>query len=166
MFVDFLCPECRKLNSCHWKKSGDYLTALIECHNCSELWGVEVSGNEINIYPTIDPVEAVIIVQDDDTDTDESNLRIFENPLPAECEFCGLEYDDFRTGEDFQSIKDDLWVGSEDPAEWNYKGRHTVLGRWYALKQSMWADHLEQCEQAAEGAEDVIESEPWDITDY
>ena len=170
MFIDFLCPDCRAVNCCHWKESKEYLAALVQCNDCAELWGVEVSENEINIYPTKDPVEAVIIVQEDDDDNDESNLRIFENPLPSECEHCGLEYDDFRTGEDYQSMVDSLYVSSEDPSQWVYKRRGTVLGRWHALKQSMWKDHIEQCELASEEEGHDIsfpfgEFEPTDI-DY
>ncbi len=58
-----------------------------------------------------------------------------------------------RTGYTFAEVKDMLWVGSEDPADWRYKRRNTVLGHWRSLKLAMWEIHLGECEQQKE-AED------------
>ena len=81
--------------------------------------------------------------------------------MGLKCPKCGLTYKDFRTGETFQSIKDMLWTASEDPSDWKYKRRHTVLGRWHMLKQQMWNDHVEQCE--GEISRDATEN---NITEY
>lgn len=62
-----------------------------------------------------------------------------------ECPNCGLKYKDFRTGETFQTVKDSLWVNSDDPNDWKYKRRHTILGRWHMLKIEMWKSHIESC---------------------
>ena len=63
----------------------------------------------------------------------------------TDCPHCGLSYAEFRTGETFQSIKDSLWVGSDDPADWKYKRKGTVLGRWHQLKKELWVEHVENC---------------------
>jgi len=63
---------------------------------------------------------------------------------------CGLKYKDFRTGETFQSIKDSLWVASDDPKDWKYKRKSTILGKWHQFKVQMWNDHLGQCNGAEE----------------
>ena len=79
--------------------------------------------------------------------------KYFENPLERVCESCGLDYDNFETGENYQSVYDSLWKASDDPADWLNKGRHTVLGRWHEIKQEMWRDHLEQCSESGGGSE-------------
>ena len=67
------------------------------------------------------------------------------------CPYCGLQYRDFRTGETFASIQETLWVGSDDPRDWKYKRRHTVLGRWRMLKMRLWTEHLEYCRPTEKG---------------
>ena len=84
--------------------------------------------------------------------------KYFKNPLPDKCDSCGLKYDKFETGENYQSVYDTLWKSSEDRSQWLNKGRHTVLTvlwRWHELKQGLWQDHLEMCEGGDE------EIEPW-----
>lgn len=71
---------------------------------------------------------------------------VHENPDPPPCSTCGLKYGDFRTGMDFQAVKDMLWTGDEDPDKWRHKRRNTVLGLWFQIKRSMWQDHVEMCE--------------------
>ena len=61
------------------------------------------------------------------------------------CPYCGIKYRDFRTGETFQSIKDLLWVSSDDPNDWVYRRRNTVLGKWREIKLNMWDDHKQTC---------------------
>jgi hypothetical protein len=56
-----------------------------------------------------------------------------------------MSYGDFRTGETFQSIKDMLWVSSDDSSGWKYKRRHTVLGKWRMLKLELWKQHVDNC---------------------
>jgi len=70
---------------------------------------------------------------------------LHQNPDPADCPRCGLRYSDLKTGLTFQSVKDLLWVESEDTELWRHKRRGSVLGLWHEIKQSMWADHLEMC---------------------
>lgn len=62
---------------------------------------------------------------------------------------CGMEYQDFRTGLSYRDVYETLWVNSNDPGEWNYKRRGTVLGRWRELKLAMWASHKAECEHYA-----------------
>jgi hypothetical protein len=160
MIIDYVCPDCNAPNSHDFETDCKRLTALLCCDNCDELWGIDIDGDEVTIYSTGERVDMGFVLIEGRENPSSETLEIFENPLPSVCSHCGMEYDEFDTGETFQSIKDDLYVASDNPEDWVYKGRHTVLGRWHALKQSMWADHLAQCE---EGAEQTDEFEPWDI---
>lgn len=76
------------------------------------------------------------------------------------CPTCGLTYDRFRTGETFASVRAELYTPSNDPADWKYKRRHTVLGRWHQLKQSMWQYHLDTCRPY--DSDDVVAGEMWE----
>lgn len=62
------------------------------------------------------------------------------------CEGCGLRYGDFRTGLTYRDVWIMLWMNDDDPATWQYKRRHTILGRWHAMKKEMWAFHKHECE--------------------
>lgn len=62
-----------------------------------------------------------------------------------DCPFCGLAYQDFRTGLTFQDVKSMFWVNDPDSATWKYKRRNTVLGKWHQIKQELWARHLDGC---------------------
>jgi len=55
-------------------------------------------------------------------------------------------YSDFRTGLDFATVRQMLWVHNDDPKTWRYKRRRTVLGFWRQLKQQLYAQLLDQAE--------------------
>lgn len=55
-----------------------------------------------------------------------------------------LTYDQFRTGLTFREVRNMLWVHSDDPSDWKYKRRRTVLGFWHQLKQQLWARYLDE----------------------
>lgn len=57
------------------------------------------------------------------------------------CEHCGIRYRDFRTGYRYRDVFEMLKDYSEDPADWRYKRRHTVLGYWHQIKLEMWEAH-------------------------
>lgn len=88
--------------------------------------------------------------------------RKIENPkTPTVCPYCGIDYDDFKTGHSFADVKGLMWVGTDDPARWRYKRRHTVLGSWRELKQKMFLEHIEfhELEAAAKEEEKLQEAE-------
>lgn len=62
------------------------------------------------------------------------------------CPFCGLSYKELRTGLTYQDVFEMLWSASDDPSTWRYKRRNTVLGKWYQIKQEMWAEHIGGCD--------------------
>lgn len=161
MILDFFCPACLAFNSVEYDDDDEIITDMVPCSACRELWGIEIDIEDVRFFPTGRPVNCDHALHD--SGNEEESLEIFENPLSDTCEACGMTYDKFRTGENYQSIVDTLWVGSEDPSDWNYKRRGTVLGRWHALKQELWRDHLEQCE--GEG-EDIYEDEDFILSDY
>jgi hypothetical protein len=55
-----------------------------------------------------------------------------------------------KTGETFKSVQDYLWVGSDRPADWRHKRRHSVLGLWHQLKLAQWNYHIEQHERGTD----------------
>ena len=63
-----------------------------------------------------------------------------------ECPECGLRYRDLRTGLTYEDVFLMFWRGPDDPSQWRYKKRHTVLGKWHQIKREMWAQHLSECE--------------------
>ncbi len=67
-----------------------------------------------------------------------------------QCPVCGLRYDDFRTGLTYQEVWQMFWVTSADSADWKYKRRNTVLGKWHELKKNMWVEHLYVCASLAD----------------
>lgn len=48
------------------------------------------------------------------------------------------EYDLFRTGLTFRSVRRMLWVNDEDSSRWKRKSRGVVLGLWHAIKLEWW----------------------------
>lgn len=62
------------------------------------------------------------------------------------CPFCGLKYDDFKTGLTYDDVYSMMWIDDEDYSRWRYKRRHSVLGFWHEYKRSLWAEHLHFCE--------------------
>lgn len=75
------------------------------------------------------------------------------------CPVCGLEYRKLRTGLDFESVQQMMWVANDDPETWRYKRRHTVLGVWREIKIGMWARHLRECSEQAEADVRAIDEE-------
>ena len=64
------------------------------------------------------------------------------------CSRCGykrpIKYEAFRTGFTFSEVSQMLWSASEDPADWKYKRRNTVLGTWRMMKKQMYDQYLDQ----------------------
>ena len=69
------------------------------------------------------------------------------------CLVCGLKYRSLRTGYTYAEVRMLLWVGDPDYSKWKYKRRNTVLGLWWSIKQSLWKQHLIECEQMVMWAE-------------
>lgn len=57
---------------------------------------------------------------------------------------CGLTYGKLRTGMRYYDVFTMLMDNSDDSDEWKYKRRGTVLGAWFAIKQTMWEYHCEE----------------------
>ncbi len=55
----------------------------------------------------------------------------------------GIKYRVFRTGFTYKDVKLMSWDNSDDTKKWTYKRRGTVLGRWFAIKQELWAMHID-----------------------
>jgi len=59
--------------------------------------------------------------------------------------FCDVEYKDFKTGFNFNDIRQMLWNESQEKRnkenEYMFITRHTVLGRWHEIKLRMWKEH-------------------------
>jgi hypothetical protein len=77
----------------------------------------------------------------------EIELDEIENPLQDQCFVCGITYEEFPSGETYQSVYDMLWSGDEDPDTWQFKRRNTILGKWHQIKQMDWKYHLDQCQE-------------------
>lgn len=73
-----------------------------------------------------------------------------EDSSESRCRVCGLTYSQLRTGFTYEEVYQMLWVSSEDPRDWKYKRRHTVLGKWHQIKLEMWDEHVHLCEEDAE----------------
>ena len=76
------------------------------------------------------------------------------------CPTCGLRYDRFKTGLKYRDVHEMMRDGSDDPADWRYKRKHTVLGLWHQIKQERWQQHVDEC--AAQAAHDAQMNEPGD----
>ena len=74
---------------------------------------------------------------------------------------CGLTYRKLKTGLRYHDIFVLLMDYSEDPDEWKYKRRHTVLGKWFEIKQQMWQYHCDEggCDRDPRNLEVVREDE-------
>lgn len=75
---------------------------------------------------------------------DDATENVFRGP--DRCPYCDLAYEDFRTGETFTTVREQLWRSSEDPSKWIYKRRNTVLGLWHEIKQDLWEEHIDFCQ--------------------
>ena len=84
-----------------------------------------------------------------------------------QCPHCGLKYKKLETGHTYQEVRMMLWLDDPDCTHWKYKRRNTVLGLWHQIKQSMWREHLLQCEHYAmwKEAEDKFEGEFEELMD-
>lgn len=51
---------------------------------------------------------------------------------------CGASYTELKTGLTFAQVRSMMWVPSEDPRDWRYKRRNSVLGYWHQLKLEIW----------------------------
>ena len=60
---------------------------------------------------------------------------------------CGASYRDLKTGLTFAEVKAMMRVHSEDPRDWRYKRRRSVLGYWHQIKREMWETLHRSCEQ-------------------
>jgi hypothetical protein len=49
-------------------------------------------------------------------------------------------YDEFRTGLTFSQVKDMMKDNSDDPKDWRYKRRGTVLGFWHKWKMDAYGE--------------------------
>lgn len=63
-----------------------------------------------------------------------------------QCPRCGLKYRDLRSGTTWEEVRLGLWTASNDPGDWRYKRRGSVLGKWHQFKQEAWLHHLEVCQ--------------------
>lgn len=61
-----------------------------------------------------------------------------------------MDYDSFRTGLTFREVRQMLWVHSDDPRDWRYKRRRTVLGFWHQLKLQLWAQYQDALDAEGE----------------
>lgn len=57
---------------------------------------------------------------------------------------CGLTYGKLRTGLRYYDVFTMLMDNSDDTADWTYKRRSTVLGKWFSIKSEMWGYHIDE----------------------
>lgn len=72
---------------------------------------------------------------------------------------CGLTYRKLKTGLRYYDVFTLLMDYSDDSAEWKYKRRRTILGKWFEIKQSQWAYHCDEggCEKDPRNMKSVAE---------
>lgn len=75
------------------------------------------------------------------------------------CPFCDLTYKRLKTGLTYRQVYELLKDYSDDPTDWTYKRRGTVLGKWHQIKKELWEWHLYECQRQAE-FEDAQEPPP------
>ncbi|HET7036573.1 MAG TPA: hypothetical protein VFI42_12895 [Thermomicrobiaceae bacterium] len=63
-----------------------------------------------------------------------------------------MTYAEFRTGLRYRDVYHMLWSGSDDPRDWRYKRRHTVLGFWHQIKLQLWQQYLDASEGSVDRA--------------
>lgn len=70
------------------------------------------------------------------------------------CDGCGMKYDAFRTGLDFETVRNDIIAIGTDrkTGKTKYGRRRGVLGFWHELKLMMWDQHVGECTDAHEEA--------------
>ena len=57
MIIDFVCPDCNAPNSHDFERDTRRVSALLCCHSCDELWGIDIDGDEVLIVSTGEPVD-------------------------------------------------------------------------------------------------------------
>lgn len=63
-----------------------------------------------------------------------------------ECPSCALTYGRFRTGFTWREVWLMFWDPPDTPHdEWQRSSRGLVLGKWFEIKQEMWAHHVDVC---------------------
>lgn len=60
-----------------------------------------------------------------------------------ECPHCRMQYGKFRSGYSYYEVFELMKDYSPDPADWKYKRRGTVLGKWHQIKREAWKRHIE-----------------------
>jgi len=60
-------------------------------------------------------------------------------------------YEQFRCAylKTYQDVYRSLMDCSDNPEDWKYKRRHTILGYWHMIKLEEWAHHKVDCAEAA-----------------
>ena len=70
------------------------------------------------------------------------------------CDGCARRcaYTDFKvfTPNCFREARQELWTNSDNPADWKYKRRSTVLGYMHGVKLKAWIHHIMTCPGADE----------------
>lgn len=51
----------------------------------------------------------------------------------------------------FEDTQQEMFVESDDPSDWRYKRRGTVLGRMHAHKRELWEQYIDHCPEREEG---------------
>lgn len=60
------------------------------------------------------------------------------------CPHCGMKYRNLNTGLSYYDVFMLLKDYSKDSADWTYKRRNTVLGKWHEIKKQMWDYHVNE----------------------
>lgn len=55
-----------------------------------------------------------------------------------------IGYEEFRTGLTYRQVYQMLWSPSDDPRQWRYKRRGTVLGFWHEIKEQLYARYIDE----------------------
>ena len=60
-----------------------------------------------------------------------------------------MTYRQFRTGLTYRDVYEMLCVNSDDPKNWRYKRRGTVLGFWHQIKLQLWERYQDDKENGS-----------------
>lgn len=73
-----------------------------------------------------------------------------------------MRYKDFRAPDQptFATVKEEMFVASDDPKQWKRRSRGVVLGRMFEHKQEFWRAHLDACERAQDLMDWVTFADP------
>jgi len=71
------------------------------------------------------------------------------------CDGCPkhCRYRDFKVFDQqgFVETRQEMFVASDDPADWKYKRRGSVLGRMHAHKRELWEQYILGCPKREDG---------------